>query len=32
LTESLAESELFGYDDGSFTGAGARKDGKLVLV
>lgn len=29
LTESLAESELFGYEEGSFTGA--RKGGKMGL-
>ncbi|GAA4712653.1 sigma-54 interaction domain-containing protein [Brevibacillus fulvus] len=29
LTESLAESELFGYEEGSFTGA--RKGGKIGL-
>ncbi len=32
LPESLAESELFGHEKGSFTGAANRKPGKLELA
>jgi DNA-binding NtrC family response regulator len=32
LAESLLESELFGHDKGSFTGAMARKDGRFSLA
>ncbi len=32
LTESLLESELFGYEKGSFTGATAQKKGKFELA
>jgi DNA-binding NtrC family response regulator len=32
ITETLFESELFGHEKGSFTGAFARKAGKLELV
>ena len=32
LAESLLESELFGHEKGSFTGAMARKDGRLSLA
>jgi len=32
LTESLLESELFGHEKGSFTGAVGRKDGRFSLA
>jgi Nif-specific regulatory protein len=32
MTESLLESELFGHEKGSFTGAGEQKIGKLELA
>jgi len=32
LAESLLESELFGHDKGSFTGATTRKDGRFSLA
>ena len=32
LTESLLESELFGYEKGAFTGAQARKKGKFEVA
>jgi Nif-specific regulatory protein len=32
LTESLFESELFGYEKGAFTGANAQKKGKLEVA
>ncbi len=32
LAESLLESELFGHEKGSFTGATARKDGRFSLA
>ncbi len=32
LTESLLESELFGHEKGSFTGAVARKEGRFELA
>jgi DNA-binding NtrC family response regulator len=32
LAESLLESELFGHEKGSFTGAAARKDGRFSIA
>ncbi len=32
LAESLLESELFGHEKGSFTGASARKDGRFQIA
>ena len=32
IPENLLESELFGYEKGTFTGADKRKDGKFVLA
>ena len=32
LPEQLAESELFGYEDGAFTGAGRKKRGRVVFA
>jgi len=32
LPETLVESELFGYEKGAFTGAAARKQGKIELA
>jgi len=32
LTETLLESELFGYEKGSFTGANGRREGKFVAA
>lgn len=32
LPDSLAESELFGYEKGAFTGAGQRRSGKFELA
>ncbi|MCL6638162.1 MAG: sigma-54 dependent transcriptional regulator [Firmicutes bacterium] len=32
LPENLLESELFGYEEGAFTGAGRRKPGKFELA
>jgi two-component system, NtrC family, response regulator HydG len=32
LPDTLLESELFGYEKGAFTGAGARKEGRFELV
>ena len=32
IPEQLAESELFGYEDGAFTGAGKKKPGRVVFA
>jgi DNA-binding NtrC family response regulator len=32
IPEQLAESELFGYEDGAFTGAGKRKRGRVAYA
>jgi DNA-binding NtrC family response regulator len=32
LPEQLAESELFGYEDGAFTGAGRKKPGRVAFA
>ena len=32
LTETLLDSELFGYEKGSFTGAGQRREGRFVTA
>ncbi len=32
IPEQLAESELFGYEDGAFTGAGKRKIGRVAFA
>jgi len=32
IPEQLAESELFGYEDGAFTGAGKRKPGRVAAA
>jgi two-component system response regulator HydG len=32
IPEQLAESELFGYEDGAFTGAGKRKRGRVAFA
>jgi two-component system, NtrC family, response regulator AtoC len=32
LPEQLAESELFGYEDGAFTGAGRKKRGRVAFA
>lgn len=32
IPEQLAESELFGYEDGAFTGAGKKKPGKVLFA
>lgn len=32
IPEQLAESELFGYEDGAFTGAGKKKPGKVMFA
>jgi DNA-binding NtrC family response regulator len=32
LPEQLAESELFGYEDGAFTGAGKKKRGRVAFA
>jgi DNA-binding NtrC family response regulator len=32
IPEQLAESELFGYEDGAFTGAGRRKRGRVAFA
>ena len=32
IPEQLAESELFGYEDGAFTGAGKKKPGRVMFA